>query len=193
MARQKEFDQNRVLDKAIDLFWNKGYEATSMQDLVEQMGVNRQSLYDTFGDKRALFLAALQRYRETNGAHAIEVLQQPGSAKGAIRQVLESAVQQARDEQTRRGCFMANTMVELAPHDIQVARCVTENQDALHSALYQALLRAQAVGEIGQQHNLDNSAWYLVTTLHGLQVMSKAKTDPAVLQNVVEVALAALS
>src|ERR1700730_2144482 len=78
MARQKEFDRDEVLHKAMEVFWSRGYEASSIQDLVKRMGINRQSLYDTFGDKHTLYLQALDRYREVEGRKIVELLEQPG-------------------------------------------------------------------------------------------------------------------
>ena len=112
MARQKEFDRNEALQKAMEVFWSHGFEAASIQELVEHMGINRQSLYDTYGDKHALYLQALDRYREVEGRKMVELLEQPGSVKKNLRQLFEIAIEKALSN--RRGCFMGNATSELA-------------------------------------------------------------------------------
>src|SRR3984893_15939871 len=114
MARQKEFDREEALHKAMEVFWSRGYQAASIQDLVKHMGINRQSLYDTFGDKHALYLQALDRYHEVHGRKVSELLERPGSVKKALRQLFEGIVEGSLCEQERRGCFMGNAMSELA-------------------------------------------------------------------------------
>src|SRR6478672_1527424 len=112
MARHKEFDCAEVLEKAMEVFWARGYEAASIQDLVEHMGINRQSLYDTFGDKHTLYLQALDRYLEVEGRKIAELLEQPGSVKRNVRRLFETAIDRSLAD--RRGCFMNNAMSELA-------------------------------------------------------------------------------
>src|SRR5258708_33708597 len=95
MARQKEFDRDEVLHKAMEVFWTRGYEGASVQDLVKHMGINRQSIYDTFGDKHALFLQALDRYREIQSRKVFAVLERPGSMEQNLRQLFAAAVARA--------------------------------------------------------------------------------------------------
>src|SRR3989454_1175824 len=114
MARQKEFDHDEVLHRAMEVFWTRGYEGASIQDLVKHMGINRQSIYDTFGDKHSLFLEALDRYREIQSRKVFEVLERPGSMKRNLRQLFEEAVARSLSAEGRRGCFVGNSMSELA-------------------------------------------------------------------------------
>src|SRR6267143_5467200 len=108
MARHKEFDRDETLQKAMEVFWSRGYEAASIGDLVKHMGINRQSLYDTFGDKHTLYLLALDRYREVEGRRMFELLEQPGSVKKTLRQLFEGVVDGSLRDGQRRGCFMGN-------------------------------------------------------------------------------------
>src|SRR5919106_1334524 len=108
MARHKEFDRDEALHRAMEVFWSRGYEAASVGDLVKHMGINRQSLYDTFGDKHALYLAALDRYPEVEGRKMFELLERPGSVKRALRNLFEGVVACALGEGERRGCFVGN-------------------------------------------------------------------------------------
>src|ERR1043166_7581204 len=95
MARHKEFDRDEALHKAMEVFWARGYEAASVQDLVEHMGINRQSLYDTFGDKHALYLQALDRYQEVELRKLFELLARPGSVRKALRQLFTGVIEAA--------------------------------------------------------------------------------------------------
>src|SRR5260370_37968341 len=95
MPRHKEFDQDQALHKAMEVFWSRGYEAASIQDLVRHMGINRQSIYDTFGDKHALYLQALDRYRAVESRRLIELLERPGSVKKSLRQLFGEVVERA--------------------------------------------------------------------------------------------------
>src|SRR5882762_5197437 len=106
MARHKEFDRDEALHKAMEVFWSRGYKATSIQDLVKHMGINRQSLYDTFGDKHALYLLALDRYREIEVRKLFDLLERPGSVKKNLRQLFAAVVEGAlgdRSEERRVG------------------------------------------------------------------------------------------
>src|ERR1700745_1722466 len=114
MARQKEFDRDEVLHKAMEVFWARGYERASIQDLVKHMEVNRQSIYDTFGDKHSLFLQSLDRYREIESRKVFAVLERPGSVKKNLRQLFEEVISRAVSGEGRRGCFVGNSMSELA-------------------------------------------------------------------------------
>src|SRR6201986_4998640 len=98
MARHKEFARDEALHRAMEVFWSRGYEAASMGELVKHMGINRQSLYDTFGDKHTLYLAALDRYREVEGRKLFELLERPGSVKRALRHLFEGVVERSLGE-----------------------------------------------------------------------------------------------
>src|SRR5712671_3105788 len=114
MARQKEFNREEALQKAMEVFWSRGYEAASIQDLVKHMGINRQSLYDTFGDKHALYLQALDRYSALEGRKLLLLLEGDGSVKRALRRLFAGVVEGSLCAGERRGCFMGNAMSELA-------------------------------------------------------------------------------
>ncbi len=191
MARQKEFDRDEVLEKAMNLFWYKGYEATSVQDLVERMGINRGSLYDTFGDKHSLYLAALDRYSKT-AAEQLQILEQTDAGLSAIYQFFHTLEAAFSTEEHCKGCLMANSMVELALHDPQTARKISAHLSRMETGFYQALLRAQAHGEIAAERNLQALARFLTSSVNGLSVMAKAVSDRNVLQDIVTVILSVL-
>ena len=123
IGRPKEFDEADVLQQAMEVFWAHGYEATSVQDLLDAMGINRASMYDTFGDKHALFMAAFEHYGRTVTRGVEEVLDGPGSPLANIRKVLTRMAGDVVGGRSR-GCLACNTAVELAPHDSEVAGAV---------------------------------------------------------------------
>src|SRR5439155_6557880 len=117
MARPKAFDPDQAAQEAMEAFWERGYNATSVSDLLAEMGLHRGSLYGTFGDKKQLFLAALDKYQDQNVAMIREVLEQPGSARQAIVALLDVAIERCTGAGAARGCLAAKAAMELAPHD----------------------------------------------------------------------------
>ena len=190
MARQKEFDREEALHKAMEVFWTRGYQAASIQDLVKYMGINRQSLYDTFGDKHALYLQALDRYREVEGHKIVELLEQPGSVKKNLRQLFEIAIEKALCD--RRGCFMGNAMSELAGRCKDTAARTCSNMGAAHEALYRALLRGKKAGELKGIRDPRAVARFLYSSLQGLVLTGKATQDRKTLNDIVTVTLSVL-
>jgi TetR/AcrR family transcriptional regulator, transcriptional repressor for nem operon len=192
MARHKEFDRNEALHRAMEVFWSRGYEATSVGDLVEHMGINRQSLYDTFGDKHSLYLQSLDRYREVEGRKVFELLEQPGPVKRALRQLFEGVVECALGGGERRGCFVGNATSELAGRCKQTAEKACGSMAAAEEALYRALLRGKRAGELKGVRDPRAVARFLYSSLQGLQLMSKATRDRKTLEDVVRVTLSVL-
>ena len=192
MARTKEFEPEKALTMAMDLFWRRGYEATSVHDLLEEMGIGRGSMYDTFGDKRALFLEALDRFEETRVSRADEILEGSASAVEGIRRLFETTIEGLVSYEPRRGCLLANTAVELAPHDEQVARRISRYVRRTEDAFERALVRGRATGEIPADKDPKALARFLVSTLHGVRVLARAGVDRAVLDDSVRTALEVL-
>ena len=192
MARQKEFEREEALQKAMEVFWSRGYEAASIQDLVEHMGINRQSLYDTFGDKHALYLKALDRYREVESRKLFELLERGGSVKRALKQLFGGVVEGSLGDGQRRGCFMGNAMSELAGRCKATAARTGSNMDAMESALYRALLRGKKDGEFKGVRDHRAVARFLYCNLQGLVLVAKATQDRKRLEDVVKVTLSVL-
>ena len=193
MARHKEFNRDEVLHKAMEVFWSRGYEATSVQDLVKRMGINRQSLYDTFGDKHALYLQALDRYREVEGRKVFELLERPGSVKKTLRQLFEGVVDKSLCDGQRRGCFMGNATSELAGRCKETAARTCSNMTATEEAFYRMLLRGKKQGELKRVRDLRAFARFLYSSLQGLALMAKATRDRKTLEDVVKVTLSLLN
>ncbi|HEU5160246.1 MAG TPA: TetR family transcriptional regulator [Streptosporangiaceae bacterium] len=192
MARTKEFDPDAALRSALELFWERGYEATSMADLVERLGIARASIYATFGGKRELYLKALDRYGELAHPDLLTDLSQPGPALPAVRALVARYATEAAHDDRRRGCFVVNTAVELAPRDPAAARRVQASWDYLETALTSALIRARAQGELAEGKDPRALARCLLVFLQGLRVMGKAATEPERLRDAAEQALALL-
>jgi TetR/AcrR family transcriptional repressor of nem operon len=192
MVRTKQFDRHAALDEAMQVFWERGYHATSIQDLVDRLGVNRQSLYDTFGGKDQLFLAALERYREIQATPVRRLLEREGPALEVLREFLHAFVENLLSGDFK-GCFVANTIAELAGHDPAVTQACAANVRQLEGALSGLLVRAQQAGEIPADSSPLQLGRFLMNTMHGLAVTAKATRDKKVLNDIVEVALAAVA
>jgi TetR/AcrR family transcriptional repressor of nem operon len=192
MARTKEFDPDAALGAAIELFWQQGYEATSMSDLVEHLGIGRASIYATFGSKHDLYLKALDRYGERSDGQLLEELSRPGAALPAVRAVVRRYVEESAGEHGDRGCFITNTATELAAGDAESARLVLASWDRLETLLSSALTRARAQGELPDGQDPRTLARMLVVLLQGVRVVGKAAGDPARMRDAAEQALTIL-
>ncbi|MEV8477309.1 TetR/AcrR family transcriptional regulator [Streptomyces sp. NPDC051173] len=192
MARTKEFDPDAALQSALELFWERGYEATSLTDLVEHLGIARASLYATFGSKRELYLKALERYGEQSDTRIVEELSQPGPALPAVRTLLRRFADEATCDDLRRGCFVTNTAVELAAHDPAAARRVGESWQGLETALVSALMRARAQGELPAGRDPVALARMLMVLMQGMRVVGKADPGPGRLRDAAAQALSLL-
>ncbi|WP_333768629.1 TetR/AcrR family transcriptional regulator [Streptomyces sp. IBSBF 2435] len=177
MARTKEFDPDTALQAALELFWERGYEATSMSALVERLGVARAGIYAAFGSKHELYLRALRRYGERCDPVLLEELSRPGPALPAVRALVTRFAEESAADDLRRGCFITNTAVELAPHDRAAARRVEASWDVLETALTSALLRARAQGELTAGREPRTLARMLLVLLQGMRVVGKAGGD----------------
>ncbi|MBT2527030.1 TetR/AcrR family transcriptional regulator [Streptomyces sp. ISL-99] len=193
MARTKEFDPDAALQAALELFWRRGYEATTMADLVDHLGIGRASIYATFGNKHELYLKALDRYADSRNPRLLGELSQPGPALPAVRAVLRRfAAEAASDKERLPGCFVTNTAAELAPHDDSAARRVEVSWEHMETLLHSALVRAQAQGELPEDRDPRALARMLLVLMQGLRVVGKASSDPARVRDAAEQALTLL-
>jgi TetR/AcrR family transcriptional regulator, transcriptional repressor for nem operon len=192
MARHKEFDRDEALHKAMEVFWARGYEATSVRDLVAHTGVNRQSLYDTFGDKHGLYLQALDRYQEVESRKLFELLEGRGPVKKALRELFAGVVEGSLCDKERRGCFMNNAMSELAGRCKATGEKTCRNMAAVEDALYRALLRGKKNGELKDVREPRAVARFLYSSFQGLVLMAKATQDRKTLEDIVRVTLSVL-
>ncbi|MBP0447506.1 TetR/AcrR family transcriptional regulator [Roseomonas sp. SSH11] len=182
MARPQEFSTAEVLRKAMGVFWKKGYEATSLNDLLAATGLSKSSLYGTFGGKQELFLAAFDAYREERARDMQRVLEQ-GPARQAIEVFFRMIVSDARDPAHGSGCMSINQAVELAPHNLDVRCRVEEDFRRIEDALTRAIEKGQAEKSVASHRAPRDLARLLVLAFPGLQVMVRAGTDPAWLES----------
>ncbi|UED75241.1 TetR/AcrR family transcriptional regulator [Brevibacillus sp. DP1.3A] len=184
MSRNKSFEIPKVLDLAIDVFWHKGYVGCSMQDLVEQLGLSRSSIYETFGSKEDLYLQALERYDRQSKQILAAILYEQGPAKELLLRYFHEVIEYTR----RRSCFMVNASLELAASHPEVFKRVQANMAENEEAFYQLLERAVQTGELKGTWNLKALAQYLVNVMHGITVTT-VTAEREMLDNIVRSSL----
>ncbi len=184
MPRPKEFDPEQALEAALHLFWEKGYQATSMQDLVDRMNINRFSIYDTFGSKHELFLAALDQYRRNIAGKLKSVLEDRAEGLDAIKGYFRAMERDLSTKEGRKGCFVQNSTLELALRDRDVEQRVQATNLSFQKAIHAALVRAQKRGEIRPSGELRQRASYLFSVGQGMIVLAKAHGDPKMIRDV---------
>ncbi|MFJ8153679.1 TetR/AcrR family transcriptional regulator [Streptomyces sp. NPDC094468] len=192
MARIREFDTDLAVQAAMDAFRAKGYEGTSVQDLVTATGVGRGSLYAAFGSKEGLYLAAMDRYRDLYAVPLVGILRAGAPARELIREVLLGTVDTIVEDGSRRACLIVGAAMERVAHDARVAAHVRVTTASIEDALYEVIVEARSKGELPAGRSARDLARYLVATLHGLRVLGAINPDRASLTAVAEVALGAL-
>ncbi|MCX4539532.1 TetR/AcrR family transcriptional regulator [Streptomyces sp. NBC_01565] len=196
MARPKEFDPHTALVAAMELFRRQGYEATSVQDLVDALGVNRSSMYAAYGSKHDLYLKALDLYCAVESGRAQQALAAPESGSGealpVLRGFLLSYVDAALDDPARGGCLVTHGVLERLPRDAAAAERFGGALGSLEEAFAYLLLRARVAGELAPGTDVRSTARFLVTLTQGLRVMERV-ADRAYLTHVVDQALRGLT
>lgn len=194
MSRPKAFDPDAALDRATDLFRRNGYAATSIGDLVAHTGLSRSSLYDTFGDKHALYLAALDRYRARGRTGLDQMLRSASSPLGGIRAYFETVAQEcACPTQGRHGCFAVNAAAECAATDAETAARAAANYHALATVFADALERAQEQGELAEDRDADALGHFLTSAVYGLRGLQTAGASASAVRSVIETTLEVLN
>jgi TetR/AcrR family transcriptional regulator, transcriptional repressor for nem operon len=192
MARTKEFDTDEVLGKAIDLFWDKGYNGCSMQDVVDGLGLSRSSIYETFGDKRQLFLEALKKYQREGLAAMAEDINTTSDIRQSLTKVFESILPQSQDSPLQKGCFMVNSAVELASQDPEIAEIVRVNRLEVEDILCKAIEKGQQSGQLASTLAPRSIARFIYTSLSGIRVTARSGTDRKTLEDIIRVTLSVL-
>jgi AcrR family transcriptional regulator len=191
-GRPREFDEIRVIDAAMDVFWSHGYEASSTQDLVETTGLGRSSLYHAFGNKQNLYHQALQRYQALGLAQQIGLLEVPGTAKSRLRALLEWAIEADLDRTRRRSCMALFAAMERAGKDPEVARITRLYVAKLEQALRRVFAAGQRDGEFSSTRPARELARAFLGSYYGLRVLGQSMPERAFLRDVMEGTLAAL-
>jgi TetR/AcrR family transcriptional repressor of nem operon len=191
VGRPRQFDRDEALEKAMQLFWSRGYQATGLRDLLDHMGIGRQSLYDTFGDKHCLFIEAVEHYNRRIEQGLVAQLNDTGSPLERIRKTIRSIACSVTDSNCR-GCLLTNTLVESAPHDPEIAAAAKSMLTRMEGAFRRVLKQAVDIGELPNDANVRGLARFLTSTIQGLVVMGKASVSRAVVADIVNVALSVL-
>jgi TetR/AcrR family transcriptional regulator, transcriptional repressor for nem operon len=176
----------------MELFWERGYEATSLRDLTEALGIGSGSLYAAFGNKDGLFQAALARYRQEQAQPMLDTLAAEPDARAALRRVLDGVVALAVSDGRRRGCLVVNSATERIPHDADTATAVRGILASIEGAIEDALRRAQQHGDLDADKDPAALAGFFVTFMNGLRVTAKTNPDERTLRKRVEAALTIL-
>ena len=188
MPRPKQYKYEAVLEKAMDLFWSKGYNGTSIKELVDHVKLSKASMYEAFTDKHGLFMATLHNYRK-RVRNNLKLLEDMPSPLQAIKISFQSIIEEVTDKRHRRGGYLTNTAIELAPHDKEVEQWVIDSMTD-YETLYKKLLhKAIEKGEIKKAIDVDTTAYFLTNTLQGLMVYSKVKQDKTKLNSILEESL----
>src|SRR5271170_1544169 len=148
MARPKEFDEVTALEAAMECFWHRGYEATSVRDLGDKMGLSAPSLYNTYGDKRTLYVRALEHYLDHSARELIKRLEGSLPPKQAVRRFIEEIIEHSVNDRERRGCFLINSALEVAPHDRELRSFVADRFGEIEAFFYRSIKAAQAQGTV---------------------------------------------
>jgi len=192
MPRTKQFDEDVVLERAMNLFWSRGFEATSMQALVDNMGINRGSLYGTFEDKRTLFERALERYDGAYRRDRFDRLETRYRPRRALEVFLAQVIDESIEDEERRGCFIVNTALELAPHDPEIAAYVEQVRKEIVDSLTRIIRRGQDSGEIRSSEDAQTLARTLLTVAFGLRVWARIAPRRKEMEQTMRAALALL-
>jgi TetR/AcrR family transcriptional repressor of nem operon len=177
MPRQQQFDASIALDQAMNLFWERGFGETSMEDVVATTGVSRYGLYGTFGNKRELYIAALHRYAERMAREEHPKLFSPDATRADIDAFMASAVERCVGPDVNRGCMICNTAIEIAPHDAVIAAAVRNLYDQLAAAFATAIRNSQAAGDMDKSIDARAIGDLLVGTMQGAVVLARTGTS----------------
>jgi TetR/AcrR family transcriptional regulator, transcriptional repressor for nem operon len=192
MARPREFDEATALEAAIECFWHRGYEATSIRDLAENMGISAPSLYNAYGDKHKLFVQALEHYLDHSTRARIKRLEKSLPPKRAIQKFIEEIIKRSVNDRERRGCFLINSALEVAPHDKELGRLIADRLAEIEQFFYRAIKAAQIEGAVPRSRAAKDLARLLLGVLLGIRVLARSKPKRALLEGVARPALALL-
>lgn len=185
MARTKQFEVENVLDAAVGLFWKKGFHATSANDLVEHLGVSRSSLYDTFGDKRNLYIQALHQYRKRIIGKQLYLIETSTDLKETIEAIFSMIIEQDIDDFHPRGCMLVNAATEMAAVDEDVAAIIRGNQWDLQKGWEMAIKKAQYQGALRTEINAKAVAAAIYNAMVGIRVALKTEQEQETLKGIV--------
>ena len=189
-GRPRSFDTGKALDRALDVFWRKGYEGASLSDLTKAMAINRPSLYAAFGDKETLFRKALDRYNTGPGAYVIEALHEP-TARRVIERLLRGAADSLVCPHNPRGCLMVQGALACSDAAEPVRQELIRRRERGEAALRQRLRRAKTKGDLPVNSDPADLARFIMTVIHGMSVRAAGGASRAELHRIADTALLA--
>lgn len=193
MSRPRQFSPEALLDVAMFIFWEKGYAATSMRDIVEKTGVNQFGIYSIYGDKHGLFLAVLDRYRDKIISEVFAIVERPEASLAAIRQYFQALIDHNSMTVPALGCLMANSMAEFGTENAEVHQRTSAHAERLRAGFTIALTNAQRQGEVRPDLSIEAMASHLVVAVQGLAVYSRIYPDCVPLENFVATTLSMIA
>ncbi len=191
--RTKDFDETEILRKAIRIFWRQGYHATSLYDLIEELGIGRSSIYHAFGDKRTLFMKALELYQQEATERFKTAFEAAPSVKMIIADFLNAVANDVFSEACPKGCFKVNAEIEVADQDEQIKKIIAEDDLLIEDVLYKAIEKAQQNGEISTEKDPKALARFLCNTIAGMRVYAKFRTDRQFFDDIIATAMTAFN
>lgn len=192
MARPREFDEEAVLDAAIQCFWAKGFEASSMRDLIDCMGITGASVYNAFGDKRSLYRKALAHYLESSFGERVVRLESTLAPRQAIETFFVEIIDRSMNDVLHRGCMMVNSALEAVP-DAPDAQEIIDDFLTRAEAFFRRCVEAgQADGSISRSQPATDLSGLLLGVLLGIRVLARARPQRSLLESVVRPVLALL-
>ena len=191
MARPREFDEDDVLEAALQCFWARGYDKTSVKDLIDKTGLTAASLYNAFGDKRALYERALENYVEGSIADRIQRCRRL-APRDAIQTFFAEVLRRSLGDRERKGCMLINAALEVAPHDPDFRKAVGGVLARIEGFFLERLRAGQADGTVTRSLSAEDHARHLLGVLIGVRVLARVRPEPTLLEGAVRVALAAL-
>lgn len=187
--RTKDFDDEEILRKAITIFWQKGYNATSIHDLIDGLGIGRSSIYHAFGDKHTLFVKALELYQSEGTAKIAEMISNAPSLKIAIETLLNAVINETVQNKCPKGCFKVNSEVEVAANDEIINQLVYQDDLLIENAFYEAFKKGQENGEISAAKDPLALARFFCNTVTGMRVYAKFRTERQFFEDIVKTAM----
>lgn len=192
MARPREFDEEKVLEAAMCCFWANGYEATSTRDLADQMGLTSASLYNAFGDKRSLYRRALEHYLQQSVHERIRRLE-TAKPLHAIRGFFDEIIDRSVTDRQRRGCMLVNSALEVAPHDAEFRKLVSQELIHIESFFRRRVAAGQSDGSITSSQSAEDLSKMLLSVLLGIRVLARTRPQRSLLEAAAGAAIASLA
>ncbi|MBI3198003.1 MAG: TetR/AcrR family transcriptional regulator [Rhodospirillales bacterium] len=189
MGRLREFDEAKAIDGAVDCFWARGYEATSVRDLAEHMGIGGASLYNAYGGKRALFVTALARYAERSMRERIARREGNGQPKEAIRDFFTEIIERSLADRDRKGCLLVNSALDVAPHDAEIGKVVAGYLEEIRAFFQRNIEAGRRAGQMPRNLDAADVSAHLLGVLMGIRVLARTRPDRALLESVARPAL----